>query len=112
GYALRGPKPGEPSCSALVQRPLGRSEGLLVQAEVLLQRRDQARDHLNRDYELGANRGTDYMRGLGLLDVALAEREHLAEGQGEVEWGVLDRAEVAVYPLDRGVFVRHDREVH
>jgi hypothetical protein len=48
-------------------------------AHVLLQRRNQVGNDLERHDDLGAHRRLDGVVGLGGLDVALGERQDLAE---------------------------------
>lgn len=95
----------------LIHRATLRSKGLLVQPEVLLQGGDQPRDHLHRDDHPRADGRLDEVGGLGLLDLPLTQRQHLAESEGEVEGRVLDRAEVAVDAGHRVVVLRHHGEV-
>ena len=63
---------------------------------VLLKRGDEVRHDLQWHDDLGAHRRLDRVVGLGGLDVALGERQDLAEREREVERRVRDGAEIRV----------------
>ena len=81
---------------------------------MLLQRRDQIRDELDRHDHLDAHRRADDVLGLRVTDFLVRERHHFTEGQREVERRVSNRTEVRVGSRRRrldGVFCRNDGEV-
>ena len=84
-------------------------------ARLLLQGRDEVRDHLRRDDDARLHRRADHVVLLGVGDLLLRERLHLAEREREVERRVRDGAEVRVRAGRGGarrVVAGHDREVH
>src|SRR5215471_12533549 len=80
-------------------------------AHVFLKRGDQVRHDLERQDDLRAYRRPNDVVGFGSLDVLLRQWLHLAEGEGEIEWGMRDGAEVRVGPRGVPAIVWDDGEV-
>src|SRR5262245_11534791 len=81
-------------------------------APVFLKSRDEVGHELHRDDDLGAYWSSHQMLVLGLLDLLVRQRHHLAEGEREVEWRVSNRADVRISTWrGRLVVARYNREV-
>src|SRR5262245_49278711 len=79
---------------------VGRTED----AHMLLPRGDETRHELHWHHDPRADRSAHNVIALGLANLLLGERHHLAEGEREIERRVRDRTEVRVGAWAGGIF--------